>query len=58
MPVVPFSTNGPTRPKSLPDIGDPWVLMAAAIMDAQGRLLEPTRAEEDVLAEEDTTPHG
>jgi len=50
MPVVPFSGSGrsgdvpkaaPSRP--LPD--EPYVLMAAAAMHADGRLVEPPKKE-------------
>ena len=47
MPVVPFSApsaaGGPTgqpKPIELPSDAEPWVLMAAAQMDAEGRLVE------------------
>ncbi len=59
MPVVPFTTSAPKVPAT-PKVDDPWLLMAAATMDAQGRLLEPegTRAAKDVPAEEDTKRDG
>lgn len=44
MPVVPFSAAaGGSKPKErkLSAADEPWVLMAAAQMDAQGRLIEP-----------------
>lgn len=46
MPVVPI--NRPVRQApSLPKPDDPWLLMAAAQMDAQGRLMEPEATEPD-----------
>jgi hypothetical protein len=41
MPVVPFSpqAKGAAAPKPLSASEEPWVLMAAAQMDAQGRLM-------------------
>lgn len=43
MPVVPFSPVPPQQPKSVDftPAQEPWVLMAAAQMDADGRLLDP-----------------
>ena len=43
MPVVPFSAapgrvKAEARPIDVPSDAEPWVLMAAAAMDAQGRL--------------------
>jgi hypothetical protein len=38
MPVVPFSK--PSGAPALPKVEAPWLLMAAAQMDAQGRLIE------------------
>lgn len=41
MPIVPFAAAGGSKPKQrleAPD--DPWLLMAAAQMDAEGRLME------------------
>lgn len=53
MPVVPFSAAaGGSKPKQ-PDVDDPWLLMAAAQMDAQGRLLA-----KDEETEEDTKANG
>lgn len=55
MPVVPFSPAPPKRepvgPIELPTDAEPWVLMAAATMDSEGRLLAQP-------AEEDTEPNG
>lgn len=46
MPIVPFTNRpGAARP-ALPDPGDPWVLMAAATMDNEGRLVEPQEPSE------------
>jgi hypothetical protein len=50
MPVVPFSAaaggrssaEGRAKPIAIPAADEPWLLMAAATMDAQGRLIEPT----------------
>lgn len=39
MPVVPFSPRPQGQP-DLPKPDDPWVLMAAATMDNEGRLVE------------------
>lgn len=49
MPVVPYVRKqdsrgqgfSPTKPVVIPDADEPWVLMAAAQMDQQGRLTEP-----------------
>jgi hypothetical protein len=43
MPVVPFSTKQPSAqvPKQFSADEEPWALMAAAQMDAEGRLIEP-----------------
>ncbi len=40
MPVVPFSPVAPSAPKPVDPAQEPWLLMAAAQMDAQGRLIE------------------
>lgn len=39
MPIVPFNPQGPKASASQP-VDDPWLLMAAAQMDAEGRLIE------------------
>jgi hypothetical protein len=42
MPVVPFSTTaGGSKSKQPSAAEEPWLLMAAAQMDAQGRLIKP-----------------
>lgn len=44
MPVVPFSaaTGGPrSKQREVPAADEPWLLMAAAQMDVQGRLVHP-----------------
>jgi hypothetical protein len=42
MPVVPFSTKQPSasKPRQPSAAEEPWALMAAAVMDAEGRLVE------------------
>ena len=43
MPVVPFTPQAPRerqRQVDVPAEDEPWVLMAAAAMDAQGRLVD------------------
>jgi hypothetical protein len=42
MPVVPFSSkqSGAAKPRELSPTEEPWALMAAAQMDAEGRLVE------------------
>lgn len=50
MPVVPFSPQPPkgrSLPTDVPAAQEPWVLMAAAQMDAQGRLVEVDAPEEE-----------
>jgi hypothetical protein len=44
MPVVPFSAKQPGAqvPKQLSADEEPWALMAAAVMDVEGRLVEPS----------------
>lgn len=39
MPVVPFSPKQSQAPKQVSAVKEPWLLMAAATMDAQGRLM-------------------
>jgi hypothetical protein len=43
MPIVPFSPQGrgpaQAKPIEVPSAEEPWLLMAAAQMDAQGRLV-------------------
>ncbi len=47
MPVVPYVRKrdsrgqgfSPAKPREVPSADEPWVLMAAAAMDAQGRLM-------------------
>lgn len=53
MPVVPFSPQaaGAAAPKPIDAAQEPWVLMAAATMDREGRLV-------DQPAEEDTSANG
>lgn len=41
MPVVPFSPKQPQAPREVSADEEPWVLMAAAQMDQQKRLIEP-----------------
>jgi len=42
MPIVPFSPKPSTPPpRKLRAADEPWLLMAAAQMDAQNRLVEP-----------------
>lgn len=57
MPVVPFNNSGTSnakrenRPLEVPTAQEPWVLMAAAQMDAQGRLVaKPPTDEADSVA--------
>lgn len=42
MPVVPFSPQlpKPEKPVEFTSAQEPWMLMAAAQMDAQGRLID------------------
>lgn len=58
VPVVPFNNRPSAR--TAPQVDDPWLLMAAAQMDAQGRLFEPdsTRAAKDAPAVKDTNVDG
>lgn len=53
MPVVPFSPqpSGDRAPRQLSAAEEPWMLMAAAQMDAQGRLIE----RDEAAPAEDTT---
>jgi hypothetical protein len=45
MPVVPFSPKqAAAAPRKLSAAEEPWALMAAAQMDAEGRLVEEDRA--------------
>ena len=41
MPVVPFDPRTPKSPLSRPPPSEPFALMAAAQMHAEGRLVEP-----------------
>jgi hypothetical protein len=48
MPIVPFTNAPRTAPaRKLPADAEPFALMAAALMDSEGRLVEP-EAEEPV----------
>lgn len=49
MPIVPFTNAPRTAPvRKLPSDAEPFALMAAALMDAEGRLVEKEAAEETV----------
>ena len=39
MPIVPFTNRPGAQRPALPAPDDPWVLMAAATMDQEGRLI-------------------
>ena len=51
MPVVPYVRKrdsrgqgfSPAKPRDVPAADEPWVLMAAAAMDAQGRLMHESK---------------
>jgi hypothetical protein len=51
MPVVPFSPvaagQSAAKPKPIPKAQEPWLLMAAATMDTEGRLVEAEEEEID-----------
>lgn len=47
MPVVPFSPKQREAPREVSAADEPWVLMAAAQMDQQKRLVEPSTEPSD-----------
>lgn len=51
MPIVPFDKSA-RKPATLPKPDDPWLLMAAAQMDAQGRLVHSFPSAQDMSDDE------